>query len=412
MIDRFHRHVPALVKPETGASNSRELIFPGLESGYGVGTAGSKAGVGRSRALTLFHGSECAFWPSAKDHIAGVIQAVPYLEGTEIVLESTANGIGGEFHERWQQSSAGDGDYEAIFCPWFWDASYQRPPPLGFEVNDEEEEYGRLYKLTLPQLAWRRAKMAELGDVALWNQEYPADAQGAFQATGHDAYIPSALVMAARKRTCEAIGSLVLGVDPARLGDDGFAVCWRQGRKVHKVERRYKLDTIQGANWIRQIIDDDNPARVFIDVGGQGAGVVDLLKDWGPPYDRIVVAVNFGSAPEDPIRTGSRGETLPGPRNRRAEMYMRGKAWLQDEGGADLPEHDNALHADAIAASYHYDARQFLVIESKEDIRKRGLRSPDGWDSLILSLASHVRPQENDASDKRWRRKVRSLWGA
>jgi hypothetical protein len=410
MVDRFHRHVPALVKPETGAANAKTLYFPRLDSGYSVGTAGSKA-VGRSKTVQLFHGSEVAHWPNAKDHVAGVLQTVPDMEGTEVVLESTAAGIGGEFHTRWQQASAGDGDYEAVFCPWFWDSSYQRPPPLGFEVNDEEEDYGRLYGLSLPQLVWRRAKLAELGDPALFRQEYPANAAESFQATGHDSFIPSSLVLAARKRTCEAFGSLVLGVDPARFGDDGTAICWRQGRRVLKVERRYKLDTVAGANWVRSIIDADNPAKVFIDVGGQGAGVVDLLHDWGAPYEKLCDGVNFGSAPQDPIRTGARGETIPGPRNRRAEMWMRSRDWLADEGGADIPDSD-ALHADAIGAGYKYDARQFVVLESKEDMRKRGLASPDGWDSVALTFAAPVRTQENDASGGRWRRKVRSLWGA
>jgi hypothetical protein len=92
-------------------------------------------------------------------------------------------------------------------------------------------------------------------------------------------------------------------------------------------------------------------------------------------------------------------------------MWMRSRDWLADEGGADIPDSD-ALHADAIGAGYKYDARQFVVLESKEDMRKRGLASPDGWDSVALTFAAPVRTQENDASGGRWRRKVRSLWGA
>jgi hypothetical protein len=49
----------------------------------------------------LLEGSEVAFWPNARDHFAGVVHTVPDLSGTEIILESTANGVGGEFHERW-----------------------------------------------------------------------------------------------------------------------------------------------------------------------------------------------------------------------------------------------------------------------------------------------------------------------
>jgi hypothetical protein len=413
MVDRFQRNNRPGIGPRTGAANAKELVFSGLDSGYRVATAGGKA-TGRGSTVQLFHGSEVAHWPNASDHMAGAVQQVPDLAGTEIVLESTANGIGGEFHERWQQAEAGDGDYQALFVPWYWDSSYQRPPPLGFELNDEEEEHGRLYGLSVEQLVWRRAKLAELKDPNLFRQEYPATAAEAFQATGHDAFIPSQLVLQARKRTCEGIGSLILGVDPARFGDDGFAIAARQGRKVLWVERRFKLDTIQGANWVRKLIDDLGPARVFIDVGGSGAGVVDVLKDFGEPYSKLCDGVNFGGSPQDPVSVGARGETVPGPRNRRAEMWMRLKDWLTDEGGADLPDND-ALHADMVAPSYRYDARQFLLLESKEDIRKRGLRSPDGADAVALTLASPVRAQ-GAASGDRWRRlrggMARSLWGA
>ena len=412
MVERYHRNVPVGLKTETGAANAKELYFPKMDSGYSVGTAGSKA-VGRSKTVQLFHGSEVAYWPNAKEHFAGVVQTVPDLENTEIVFESTANGVGGEFHERWRQAEVGDGDYQAIFVPWYWSLEYQRNPPIGFQVNEEEEEYASLYNLTVPQIVWRRSKLAELKDPMLFRQEYPATAAEAFQATGHDAFIPSNLLLHARKRTCEAVGSLIIGVDPARFGDDGFAVAWRQGRKVLRVERRYKLDTVQGANWVRQVIDRDAPAKVFIDVGGSGAGVVDLLRDWGEPYSDVCEGVNFGGAPLQPYTTGTRGETVPGPRNRRAEMWMNSKAWLEDAGGADLPD-DDALHADAVAPSYRYDARQFIVLEAKEDIRKRGLRSPDGWDAVALTFAAPVKGA-NPASERyqrrgKWRL-MDGLWG-
>jgi len=413
MVDRFHKHNKPALKPETGAANAKELYFPGLDSGYSVGTAGSKA-VGRSKTVQLFHGSEVAFWPNAGEHFAGVAQTVPDLPGTELILESTANGIGGEFHERWQMAEAGDGDYLPLFVPWFWSDEYQRVPPIGFLLNEEEEEYAGLYGLSLQQMVWRRAKLAELKDPNLFRQEYPATAAEAFQATGHDAFIPSMLVLQARKRTCEPVGSLIIGVDPARFGDDGFAIAWRQGRKVLKVERRHKLDTVAGANWVRQVVDRDAPAKVFIDVGGQGAGVVDLLKDWGEPYDKVCEGVNFGGSPQEPTKVGDRGELVPGPRNRRAEMWMRSKDWLADDGGADIPD-DDALHADASAPSYRYDARQFLLLEAKEEIRKRGLRSPDGWDAVALTFAAPVRSGgRTEAAGDRYKRRggvLATLWG-
>ena len=388
MVDRYHKHCPALVRPETGAANAKELSFSKLDGGYMVGTAGTKA-VGRSKTVQLFHGSEVAFWPNAPTHFSGVVQAIPQEPGTEVILESTANGLGGEFHERWQMAEAGIGDYIAIFIPWYWQIEYSRPVPDGFALDEEETAYQEAYGLTDEQMAWRRAKIAELKDPLLFKQEYPATAAEAFQTTGHDSYIKPELVLAARKRTCEPIGPLVVGADPARYGDDRFSLAFRQGRRVNKVESRSKLDTVAGANWIKSVIDKDKPARVFVDVGGIGAGVVDILHDWGKPYKETVVPVNFGSPPQDdPNPEGG------GPRNRRAEMWMRSNEWLQEVGGADLPDSD-ALQADACAPGYKYDMQNRLLLESKEDMKRRGVRSPDEWDAVALTFAEPVADKSN-----------------
>jgi hypothetical protein len=397
MVERYHEHCPALMKPSTGASNAKELSFDRLESGYAVGTAGTKA-VGRSQTIQLFHGSEVAFWPNAATHFAGVVQAIPDLPGTEVVLESTANGVGGEFHERWQQAEAGIGDYEAIFIPWFWSPEYARPVPQGFTLTEDEEKYATAYGLTLEQMAWRRNKVAELKDPLLFMQEYPATAAEAFQMTGHDGFIKPGPVVAARKAVKEGIGPLVLGIDPSRFGNDRFSIAWRKGRKVEKVESKSKLDNVAGANWVKTIIDRDKPRRVFIDVGGQGAGVYDILNSWGYGFDAskpddkkgVVVPIDFGGSPQEPDIMLPSGEVRPGPYNRRAEIWMRSRDWLDEPGGADIPDTDS-LQADACAPGYHYNANSYLLIESKEHMRDvRKVRSPDEWDAVALTFAEPV----------------------
>ena len=89
MVERYHDSAPDFVKPVTGASNAKELIFSKLDSGYKVGTAGNKS-VGRGTTLQYFHGSEVAYWPNAAEHAKGILQAVPDEPDTEIILESTA----------------------------------------------------------------------------------------------------------------------------------------------------------------------------------------------------------------------------------------------------------------------------------------------------------------------------------
>lgn len=386
MVDRYHSHCPQLVRPSTGAANAKELYFDRLESGYAVGTAGTKA-VGRSQTIQLFHGSEVAFWLNAPTHFAGVVQAVPDLPGTEIVLESTANGVGGEFHERWQQAEAGIGDYIAVFIPWFWQQEYRRDVPAGFALDEEDREYQAAHGLDLEQMAWRRNKIAELKDPLLFKQEYPATAAEAFQSTGHDSYIPAGLILKARKNTVEPSGPLVIGYDPNWKGGDRASMARRRGRKVFKVESRQGLDTMGQAGWLKQVVDAEKPVKVFLDVGGVGAGVYDRLVEMG--YGDTVVAINFGSAPLEPQPLDEQGKPKGGYLNRRAEMWGKSRDWLEEPGGVEIPDTD-AIQADACAPGYKYDSLTRLVLESKDDIRKRGLRSPDEWDAIALTFAEPV----------------------
>ena len=209
IVERYQKNRPEHLRPSTGNANAKELYFDTLDSGYKVGTASTKA-VGRSSTIQLFHGSEVAFWPFADTHAAGILQAVPNEKGTEIILESTANGIGNFFHQMWRDAEAGKNDYIAIFVPWFWTTEYRRQtteeqttedgeqrtdgeipnpssvvcPPSSDPLSSEEREYGELYGLTPAQLLWRRQKIAELKDEALFKQEYPSNAAEAFQLSG------------------------------------------------------------------------------------------------------------------------------------------------------------------------------------------------------------------------------------
>lgn len=393
LVSRYHEHCPVYVKPETGASNAKELLFKALDSGYKIGTAGTK-GVGRSNTIQSFHGSEVAFWPHAETHAAGVLQAVPKMPGTECILESTANGVGNLFHKMWREAETGQSEYIAIFVPWFWQDEYTDDVPDDFVKTEEEREYQSSYGLTDGQVAWRRNKIKELGSDVLFKQEYPANAAEAFQMSGHDSYIKPDLVVRARKHTAEPSGQLVIGFDPSRYGDDSGAMARRRSRKVLKVERRSKLDTMESAGWCKQVIDEEKPAKFFIDVGGLGAGIYDRLKEMGYCDDsakgNIVVPVNFGGSPFEPPKRDERGDIQGGqPLNRRAEMWKLSKEWLEDPAGVDIPDEDS-LQADACGPGYKWNSNQMLVLESKDDMRRRGAPSPDGWDAVVLTFAEPV----------------------
>jgi len=187
MADRYYQLCPEPFKPKLGASSQRELSFDLIDSGYRVGTAGNK-NTGRSSTIQYFHGSEAAFWDNASDIAKGALQAVPDEFGTEIFIESTANGKLNWFYEQWMLAQSGESDYIPIFIPWFWQKEYRTKPSDTMIATKEEMELMKLYKLDVEQIAWRRKKIAELSSAGLrgedeFRQEYPCTWEEAFEAS-------------------------------------------------------------------------------------------------------------------------------------------------------------------------------------------------------------------------------------
>lgn len=380
MAQRYYEHCPQVVRPSIQASNSKELSFSGLDSGYKIGTAGNKF-VGRSSTIQLLHGSEVAYWPNASEHAKGILQAVPNNKNTEVFIESTANGIGNYFHEQWQLAETRQSEFIPIFIPWFWQDEYVMTPDANFKADEEEEYLVATFGLTAPQLMWRRYKIMELSvggldGVRAFMQEYPCHATEAFQTTGEDNFISPKIIMAARKMVYdERFGPIIIGVDPARFGDDRTSICRRQGRIVYGLESYTKKDTMEVVGIVHQIIIKENPAKVCIDIGGLGAGIYDRLKELG--HGEIIVAVNGGSSPLDQKIYF----------NKRAEMWGKMKEWLLDLP-CKIPDIDS-LHADLCGLKYKFDSNSRLQLERKEDVKKRGIRSPDEGDALALTFACH-----------------------
>lgn len=394
MTKRYHENCPAPVRPYTGNSNAKEMIFPRLDSRYQVSTAGSK-GAGRSATLTNVHGSEVAFWEKGEEHLSGLLQAVPYAPGTEVILESTANGVGNFFHKEWVKAEKGEGDFIAIFVPWFWQQEYRRKAPEGFELRTSKEsvpegelteyEYAKAFKLDNDQMFWRRMKIIELGTgdegFYMFKQEYPATADEAFLTSSGHSFMPRSAVVKARKSDVATKGALIIGVDPAGDSDnaDRFIIIRRMTRRLFNPERLVKLSTTQAARRLLTIIKAERPAKMFIDVGGLGKGVFDALMDY-PGTHGIVEPVNFGEAAFD-------SETYV---NRKAEMAWEFKEWIQDVGGANIPD-DDEFQADILASvADEPDRLQRKRLRSKVWMRSKGLRSPDYFDASCLTFAAPV----------------------
>jgi len=223
MVSRYLYKCPEIVRPQIGRDSAKELNFPLIDSGYKVGTAGNRGGFGRSDTIQRLHASEFAFWPNAETHLAGVFQAVPEMDGTEIIIESTANGVGGVFHDKSMEAHEDpeNSEYLLIFIPWYIQEEYKHPLITELpDISPEELELKRQYNLTIPQLSWRRSKIKQLKSVDTFKQEYPFTVTEAFLFSGRSAFDTNHLEIAEQSSiTPKEIGDLINGVfKPDPLG--------------------------------------------------------------------------------------------------------------------------------------------------------------------------------------------------
>ena len=183
-------------KPNEVKSNAKEIVISSPHftkegkdkpiASYRLYTAGSPE-AGRGTTPTIAHLSEVAFWQHDEKILAGLFQGISEAPGTEVILESTANGATGEFYRLWRGALEGENEYLPIFLPWFSTDEYYREPPEGFERSSEEDLLVEQHGLNNGQLYWRRLKIAEGGELK-FRQEYPATADEAFIVAGKSVF--------------------------------------------------------------------------------------------------------------------------------------------------------------------------------------------------------------------------------
>ncbi|MEG1998062.1 MAG: hypothetical protein RR051_06430, partial [Clostridiales bacterium] len=231
----FYDLSPFFLQPLRKASNAKELLFenpsvrqkekrekPGLRSKIVIETAMNKE-AGRSSTIHNLHISELAFWPHPAETMTSVMQTVPNEPGTCVIIESTANGVGGLFYEEWQKAGRGESPFVPLFFPWYEMREYTMPVPEDFAAADDERALQEKYHLTGGQLAWRRWCIQANchGDLDLFHQEYPASPHEAFIASGRPVFDTKAID--------EAMG---LAKPPQTQGrvvaEGGFAIFRRQ----------------------------------------------------------------------------------------------------------------------------------------------------------------------------------------
>lgn len=218
MVKRYYELSPEQLRPQRRANNRKLIDFntpdgKGLNSQYRVATSG-KEDVGSGQLVHYLHCSEVAKWDASNANtiLDAVLQCVPKngTADTEVVYESTANGIGGVFYDKFwgaryriigkrlddkgelvleesiNENASKDNVETAIFLPWFCFEMNSLPAPAWYELDKTELEIQAKYNLSKNQMYWRRFTIANecRGSIDIFNQEHPDTPEVAFLGTG------------------------------------------------------------------------------------------------------------------------------------------------------------------------------------------------------------------------------------
>ena len=264
---------------------------------------------------------------------------------------------------------------------WFAFSNPRRNSGYFYEAFHSKRDFWRTREID--------SREVEGTDKSVYNQiidEYGADSAqayvevyGKFPNASDDQFISSLLVDEAMKREKYKDDSapIIIGVDPARFGADATVIAVRQGRDIVELKKYKGDDTMETVGRIIEIIDQYQPALVNIDEGGLGAGVVDRLKE----QRYKVKGVNFANRAKNPMMYG----------NKRAEMWGDMRDWLRS---ASIPT-DRYLKTDLISPLMKPDSKGSIYLESKKDMKARGLASPDSADAIALTFAFPVAHRES-----------------
>ena len=197
---------------------------------------------------------------------------------------------------------------------------------------------------------------------------------GQFPSTGEDQFIGPYIVNEAAKRARykDPTAPIVIGVDPARSGADSTVIVVRQGRDLIAIRRYKGDDTMTVVGHIIEAIEDFKPTLTVMDEGGLGYGILDRLNE----QRYKVRGVNFGWKAKNQVMWG----------NKRAEMWGAMRDWLKS---ASIPD-DRQLKTDLTGPKTKPDSSGKMFLESKKDMKARGLASPDAADALAVTFAYPV----------------------
>src|SRR6185437_11130078 len=185
IVHRFLNWLPEELRAgplRTSRANTRQIVFPKMDSEYRVVTAGDR-NAGRGLTVQNLHCSELARWPGdAAETLAGLRAALA--PEAEVILESTPKGVGGCFYDEW--CTARETGTVQHFFPWWMEASYRSEAVDEGSLTDEERALMAQHRLSRRQIGYRRRIRADFRSMAA--QEYAEDAESCFLASGDSVF--------------------------------------------------------------------------------------------------------------------------------------------------------------------------------------------------------------------------------
>lgn len=279
-----------------------------------------------------------------------------------------------------------EGSMTTPSCLWIATGNLTRPSGRFTEIFPG----GRFqHRWRTVQVDSRTARMANQAQIAEWATDYGVESdffrvrvlgQKPRQAVGQ--FIGDDLIALARSRyntrTLDVLQPVIIGVDVARYGDDRSVILVRQGGTIRDQRIFHSINTVRLCGYVCETMDayqEEHPVT-FVDGVGIGAGVVDQCRARGYPVQEVL----GNAAPQDQTHYT----------NKRAEMWDGMKKWLETRGALDPDDRD--FPPDLTGVEYDYDTGK-LRLEKKEDMKARGLASPDLGDALALTFAEPVAPR-------------------
>lgn len=254
-----------------------------------------------------------------------------------------------------------------------------------FDTHNKLRNRWRSWRVNCEDVPRARGHIQDVIDAyGLGSNRYRVRVLGEFPTSDDDTVIPLSLVEAAQKRTVTKLDFLpVWGVDVARFGDDTSALAKRQGNVLLEPVKEWQgKDTMQLVGLIvdewNRTDEPDRPSEILVDVIGIGAGVVDRLEE----LDLPVVGVNVAES----AAVSDKYARL------RDELWFKSRAWFEAKD-CWIPV-DEKLAAELTAPTYDFASNGKHVVESKKDMRKRGLPSPNKADAFNLTFATMDRKRK------------------